>query len=299
VLFGGVVYIFIMPHLSSFIGLGILLFAVTFAICYLFAAPQQSLGRALGLALFIAIAAIANNRSYSFLQVVDTAMVFPLFFALLMITAYIPYSPLPEHVFLRLLQRYFRSAEYLVSTLGKGPQQPLARREVWRKRYHAQQIMSLPGKLGIWGKMIDPKLFPGRDPAQVQALVVTMHALSFRISALVEARQQPQAAEVAEHLTQDVRQWRQAIQALLQRWSEEPAVAPETNLEQRLQDRLTALEQRISEAFEFIGRDKLDQEAYRNFYRLLGSFRGMSEAMLGYARQSGTMNLVQWRESRF
>jgi hypothetical protein len=123
--------------------------------------------------------------------------------------------------------------------------------------------------------------------------------LSFRISALLEARQQPQAAEIAEHLTQDVRQWRQALQAYFQRWSEEPALTPETGLDQRLKDRLAALEQRISEIFEFIGQDKLDQEAYRNFYRLLGGFRGVSEAMLRYVRQSGTMNLMQWRESRF
>jgi hypothetical protein len=133
----------------------------------------------------------------------------------------------------------------------------------------------------------------------VQSLVVSLQALSYRLSALLKARQQPQAAEVAEQLTQDVRQWRQAMQTLFQRWSEDPAAAPQTNLEQRLNDRLAALEQRISETFEFIGRDKLDQEAYRNFYRLLGGFRGVSEAMLRYAQLNGRVNLMQWQENRF
>ena len=100
-------------------------------------------------------------------------------------------------------------------------------------------------------------------------------------------------------MTQDIRQWRQAIQALFQRWSEAPAEAAEIGLEQRLRVRMAALEQRISEAFEFIGRDKLDYDAYRNFYRLLGGFRGVSEAMLRYAKLSGSMKIVQWRESRF
>jgi hypothetical protein len=89
------------------------------------------------------------------------------------------------------------------------------------------------------------------------------------------------------------------MQTLFQRWSEQPAASPDANLEQRLNDRLAALEQRISETFEFIGRDKLDQEAYRNFYRLLGGFRGVSEAMLRYAQLSGRMNLMQWQENRF
>jgi uncharacterized membrane protein YgaE (UPF0421/DUF939 family) len=299
VLFAGLVYIFIMPMISSFWGLGMLLFAVTFAICYLFSAPQQALGRALGLALFITITAIENQQSYSFMHVANTGMMFPVFFTLLLLTVHIPFSPLPEKVFLRLLARYFRSAEYLMSTLGKDPRQPLTRTEVWRNRYHLRQVATLPGKLAVWSRVIDPRSVPGIEAGQVQSLVVSLRALSFRISALLEARRRPQAAEVAEHLTQDVRQWRQAIQALFQRWSQEPALAPEANLEQRLNDRLAALEQRISETFEFIGRDKLDQEAYRNFYRLLGGFRGVSEAMLRYARQSGTMNLMQWRESRF
>ena len=50
VLFAGVLYIFVMPLLTSFAGLGLMIFAATFAICYLFAAPRQTLGRAFGLA---------------------------------------------------------------------------------------------------------------------------------------------------------------------------------------------------------------------------------------------------------
>ncbi len=299
VLFAGLVYIFIMPMISSYWGLGPLLFAVTFTICYLFDAPRQALGRALGLALFITITAVDNQQSYSFMSVMNIAMMFPVFFALLILTAYIPFSPLPEKVFLRLLRRYFKSAEYLMSTLAKDPAQPLTRLEARRRHFHARQLATLPAKLEVWGRTIEPHRFPGIENKQVQSLVVALKALSFRISGLLEAQQQPQAAEVAEQLTQDIRQWRQAIQTLFQRWSEAPAEAADTGLEQRLHARMAALERRISEAFEVIGRDKLDHDAYRNFYRLLGGFRGVSEAMLRYARLSASMKLVQWRESRF
>jgi hypothetical protein len=276
-----------------------LVFAATFAICYLFAAPQLMLVRALGLAMFILITSIENHQNYSFMHVANTAMMFPVFFALLVLASHIPFSPLPEKIYLRLLGRYFKSADYLMSTLGKDPRQPLTRMEAWRKRYHARQVATLPRKFMVWGRVIDPGSFTGIEPGQVHSLALSLQALSYRVSALLEARQQPQAAGIAEQLTQDVRQWRQALQAYLQRWSQEPALAPETGLEQRLKDRLAGLEKRISETFEFIDRDKLDQEAYRNFYRLLGAFRGVSEAMLRYARQNGTMKLEQWRESRF
>ena len=78
VLFASLVYIFVMPQLSSFIGLGLVIFAVTFAICYLFAAPKQGLGRAFGLAMFVQIASISNEQTYSFLSVANTALMYSL-----------------------------------------------------------------------------------------------------------------------------------------------------------------------------------------------------------------------------
>jgi hypothetical protein len=63
--------------------------------------------------------------------------------------------------------------------------------------------------------------------------------------------------------------------------------------------KLTQLETRISESFERIGEGRLNREDYQNFYRLLGGLRGVSEALVAYARLSGAMNMVQWRESRF
>jgi uncharacterized membrane protein YccC len=299
VVFAALIYIFLMPMVSSYWGLGPIILSATFAICYLFAQPRHMLGRALGLAMFIAITSIDNHQSYSFMHVANTAMMFPVLFAILLITAYFPFSPLPEKAFLRLLARYFNSAAYLMSTLGRDPSLPLTRREASCKHYHARQVAALPMKLAVWARFINPRLLPGTNAQQVRSLVVELQALSFRISALLEARQQPQAAALARELTADIREWRLAMQALLRRWSAQPAMVSDTGLEQRLADRLAALEGRISETLARVGQDQVAQQEYRNVYRLLGGFRGVSEAMLRYAHQSGTMNLMQWRESRF
>ena len=42
--FASALYIFVMPQLSSFVGLGSMIFLATFAICYLYASPRQGLG---------------------------------------------------------------------------------------------------------------------------------------------------------------------------------------------------------------------------------------------------------------
>ena len=298
-LFAGILYIFVMPRLSSFLGLGVMIFLATFAICYLNAAPRQALGRAFGLAMFVTVIGVSNQQSYSFISMANVGLVLPVVFSILLLTAYVPWSPLPERVFLRLLARFFKSAEYLISTLGHDPKLSLTSRQRWRKRFHAREVATLPGKIGMWGKMIDPRVFPDTDTQQVRALVINLQALSYRISGLINARQLPQSEFLVQELTQDMRNWRLAIQSLFQDWSEHTTVESESALEQRLSNKLSELENRISETFEQTGAGRLKDEDYRNFYRLLGGFRGVSEAMLGYARLMNTMNMNQWRESRF
>ncbi len=107
--FASVLYIFVMPQLSSFVGLGPMVFLATFVICYLYASPRQGLGRAFGLAMFATIAGISSEQSYNFLSVADTTLMFVLLFAILALTANIPFSARPEKAFLRQRGRFFRS----------------------------------------------------------------------------------------------------------------------------------------------------------------------------------------------
>jgi hypothetical protein len=188
VVFASVLYIFVMPQLSSFAGLGPLIFAVTFTICYLFHTPKQGLGRVFGLAIFVLIAGISNQQSYSFLSVANTALMFPLVFALLALTANIPFSARPEKVFLRLHRRFFHSCTYLLSTMGWGLTTTPTRLDRLRKAFHAQEIAALPQKLATWGKAVDTSVLPGTTPQQVQALTTNLQSLTYRMQELVDAQ---------------------------------------------------------------------------------------------------------------
>ena len=87
------VYIFVMPVLSTFAGLGSLIFAATFLVCYLFYEPQKALGRAFGLALFSAVCAIDNQQTYHFLAVANTALMFSIMLLLLYLVENLPWQP--------------------------------------------------------------------------------------------------------------------------------------------------------------------------------------------------------------
>ena len=299
VLFAGLVHIFVMPQLSSFMGLGLLIFAVTFAICYLFAAPRQVLGRIFGLAMFVVTASISNEQTYSFLKVANTALMFALLFLILAITAHVPFSPRPERAFLRLLGRFFRSCEYLMYTMHRNPQRPVTPLDRWREAFHAREVSTLPRKLGAWAPHIDTKALPGTSPQQVQAVVTSMQAITYRMQELLQERGSPQAQYLVQELQEDVRIWRLRVQETFQGLSVDPTAGERETFRTKLDGMLDHLEERIKGALDKAPEGQFSDREGENFYRLLGAYRGVSEAMVNYAGSAGTIDWTQWKEARF
>ena len=299
VLFGGLVHIFVMPQLSSFIGLGLLIFGVTFAICYFFAAPRQALGRALGLAMFVTLASISNVQTYSFLKIANTALMFALLFLILAITARAPFYLRPERVFLRLLGRFFRSCEYLISTMRWDPQRAVKRLDRWREAFHVREVSTLPRKLGAWAPSIDKKALSGTSPQQVQAVVTSLQGLTYRMQELLEERGNPQAQFLVQELQEDVRAWRLRVQEIFQRLSEHPAAGERETFRTKLDGTLYHLEERIKGALDKAPDGLISERDGENFYRLLGAYRGVSEALVNYAGSTDVIDWTQWEEARF
>ena len=146
-------------------------------------------------------------------------------------------------------------------------------------------------------RRIDYQVLPGTTPQQVQALVTSLYALAHRIKDLVEARGLPQADLVEQHLLDDLRDWRQVIEQRFRRRADPTETM--RPVADRLAARLARLEARIGETFAMVGEGVLSTEDYRNFYRLLGSYRGPSEAAIGYAQLADGIDREYWREARF
>jgi len=299
VLFAAVLYIFLMPTLSSFIGLGLMIFAATFAITYLYSEPRQMLGRALGLAMFVVIASISNEQSYNFLSVANTAMMFPLIFLVYATTAYFPWSPRPERRFVRLLGRYFRSSEYLMSTMRWDPAHPATRLERWKKAFHAREVTTLPAKLGSWAPHLDNWALSSTSMEQVQTLMTSLQLLSYRMERLLGERDRPQAPFLVQQLLEDIRAWRIGIQTSFQRLAEGPAVGEQDVLRERLEQTLEKLEARIKEVLDKVPEAQYNEQEAENFYRLLGAYRGVSTALVDYADNATAIDWALWREERF
>jgi len=288
-----------MPHLSGYLQLGLMIFAVTFGIAYLFSTPQQGLSRAFGLAFFAVLTSIDNQQTYDFASFASSTAMIVLGLSLLLVTSYIPFRPQPEKAFLRLLRRFFRHAEFLMSrmALDREPRKGSAGR--WKMMLSQNDIMELPPKLAAWGGQIDHRLFPGNTPEKVQTLVNSLHVLALQVKDLLNARENPQSTLLARELIDDVRAWRMAIEELFQRWSDNPATEPEVDLQERLALEMKAMETRIDQTLTLAEQGELVPEDYKNFYRLMGSYRGLSESVVAHAKLAKGLDWAQWQEERF
>jgi uncharacterized membrane protein YccC len=300
-LFTGVPYVFVMPHLSGYGELGLMIFGVTFAIGYLFSEPQQALAKMAGLALFARFISVQNEQTYSFASYANAAVMVMLVGALIFAMAYIPTNPRPEKVFLRLLRRFFRNAEFLISGLAPDGQRLKGITGRWRAVFYQNDLLELPGKLAACGQKIDYRAFPANAPEQVQALVSSLYVLAFQIKDLVDALGHPQAELAAKRLLDDVRAWHQVIETRMQRRADDPTqfIEPSADVRKRLADRLARLEANIEEMFAQSGKGELSTADCKNLYRLLGSYRGLSEAAISYVQLAEGMKWALWREERF
>jgi uncharacterized membrane protein YccC len=298
-LFAGILYIFVMPHLSGYGQLGLMIFVVTFGITYLFSAPRQAGVKLIALAMFASHISVQNQQHYSFVSFINGLAMICLVSALIIATAYIPPSPRPEKAFLRLLRRFFRHAELLMSRpdLDQDKQNGLPIR--WRMAFYRADLREIPAKLAVLGQRIDTHLLSGQKPDKIQALVASLQALSYRIQDLLEAGPLPQSQLLVRELQKDVITWRTALQEIFGEFSKKPERAVAATLRSRLNAMLRRLEACIEEAFNKAQDGVISEKESKNLYRLLGAHRGMSEALVDFAGQVGRIRWARLREERF
>jgi len=285
--------------LSSYTELGLMIFCVTFAICYLFAEPQQALGRALGLAMFVTIASISNEQSYNFLSVANTAMMFPIIFFVFVVTAYVPWSPRPERSIMRMLDRFFYSSHYLIDAIQEAPADPASRLDRFKREYYAREITSLPEKVSSCIHFLDDWILSRASQEQLGVLVTSLQLLGYRVEQLITERRNPEPSLIVEPSLDDLQAWEQGIISALLRLSQSPSDLDGVSLRGDLNDRLDSLETKLGEVLDKPGGDQYSEQDIESFYRLLAAYRGVSEALLNYLGAASAIDWAPWREERF
>jgi uncharacterized membrane protein YccC len=293
----GICYVFIMPHLDGFREFGLMIFIVCFAIFYWFHPQLHPIGRMFGVIFFVIILHAENHVNYDLMQYVHLSLWMFLVTSVAMVSRALFLPQRPEKFFLRLLDRFFRHAEWLIAEQTRDPARKRGIIGHWKAAIYRSDIAELPRKMALYASFIDYKSLPGTTPKQVHELLISVYALAYRVKALVDAGRVAQADLIDKQLVNDKQTWHEELQKWLRRQvgatqATEPPTAD-------LPARLASLESRISAALDQVGEGALEPGDYENFYRLLGSYRSLAEAANDYTRVSVTMDWPRWREARF
>ena len=299
VVYGCLVYMLILPHLSGFLSLGVLLFVTIFSLCYFLSDPKQALAKTFALAMFVSIASIDNQQVYSFTVVATNMLMFPVLFIFLAITAYFPVNLRQEKSFLRLLDRYFRSCADLLSGMQRDVHHTETRFERLRKAFHIREISSIPTKLAGWAKFLNVKVLPGTDAKNVQALLPRLQDLAGQTRELVEVRSSLRNQELVDALGDEALDWRRKLQEVLVNLGSAPADLQQETYRTRLDGLIQRLETRIREVLEQSTAEQFSREDEEDSYRLLGAYRGVSESLVGYTAAAAAIDWAPWHEERF
>ena len=81
--------------------------------------------------------------------------------------------------------------------------------------------------------------------------------------------------------------------------SQHPEAADFADFRSRLDAMVERLEEQIEEAVAGEDQASLSTREHENSLRLLGAFRGVSEELVNFARQSGGIDWARLREARF
>jgi hypothetical protein len=291
-------YVLLMPQLSGFPELALAVSIVIFAVVYIFHEPRQALLRIIFAYLFFTLIGVTNEQSYSFMHYATTATMWLIVLAVLMITEYVPVSQQPDRVFLRLLNRFFRSCEFLLQ-LGRPPRQAYSLMQRMKVGFHTYEVVTLPVKLAQWGRSLPPAALGGSTPGQVQSFVNRLWGLSYRMQALLEARAAHQSSALVRELRPDIRSWRTGVESILSSLAVEPESAAYEDLRSRLLATLARLEARIEETLDRSNGESLSAVESENMYRLLSAHRGVSESLVQLTRQAAALDWERLREARF
>jgi hypothetical protein len=133
----------------------------------------------------------------------------------------------------------------------------------------------------------------------VQAFIDGLQGLAYRMQDLIEARATPQSQVLVRELFSQVRPWRIELQKIFCNLSQQPGAADFADYRAQLDATLERFEGLIEKAAADADQTSISTRENENSFRLLGLFRGLSEALVNFAKQARGIDWAHLREDRF
>jgi len=251
--------------------------------------------------MFVMMTGISNQQTYSFIGLVNGAMMMILGLSILSVV-YMLWTPSsPERLLLGSLKRFFHGCGHITSGFALHRIKDRVKGQKLRKRYFESMVMPVPAQLQKAEKILDYKLFPDNTPEKVRRLLDSLQSITFRLWTLEIAydRAALHSPDLMESFSPLGKHLRERLQRVFRSWGrferadvlgDERATLQEIsrNLEKRL-DTLAYNKDGVSD----------DDRMISNFYALLGSLRSLIMAMADTQGAISQINWDQWARARF
>ena len=150
-------------------------------------------------------------------------------------------------------------------------------------------------------KNLNYKLFPHNSPGKVKRLVDNLQSISLRLQAVEIAFSRvitrfPDLMETLNPLQSEVRG---RLQQVFNSWARFEGTDVLEDQRPALQEIARGLKQRLDVREKTGNRDLADDRAPREFYALLGTLRGLLQAMVETQNVIKQINWGQWAAKRF
>ncbi|MFV0436896.1 MAG: FUSC family protein [Desulfopila sp.] len=301
-IFAGILHLVVMPKLSSFLGLGIMLYLYVFIGAWVFGKPERTPMRFIVLGFSSMVLQITNDQVYSFLYVANMVISYQVpFFLLLVGTRSAPISFRPEAAFQRLLRRYMASFRYLIEDIRRdlGPYKG----GWWRRQvhaYHLRNLARIPDNMSAWVAIMPKAAMSEEEKAQGQALCLSLYELTTQMTNLSRLRSNIRFnAATIERMHPAIHAWRGALQGLIETFRDTPNALP-TAIE--MTTRLNTLQTQVGgdlRATLASGAETVDSITGRTLLRELSAYRILSETLINAAQQASTLRWERICETRF
>lgn len=277
-------YFFVMPRLDSGVGLLTLIFAYAFAFSII--GVRKPALKVPALAMFVMMTGISNDQVYSFLGLVNGALMMILAMAFVAIVQMLMTPARPEHVLLSGVRRFFRGCAGVVG-------------EPARLRRYESMVLPAPGRLRAAEKKLAYKDFPDNSKEKVQRLLDAIQSIALRVHALGAAHERVarHAVEWSGPLQAVRQQLRDRMQRLFEKWA---CLQHVDTIDERIAFR--ELGRSLEDQLDDLTRehpDRLDDRVLGDLYALLGCARGLVHAVAEAQPVMEEINWDQWAEARF
>jgi hypothetical protein len=291
---GVLCYVFIMPALSTYFQLALLIFAFTGAVAYF----TTGLANLAGMLAFLNLMPIQNEQSYSFATEGNTFVFLIVSIMIVRVASLIARSGRPEQALLALLRRYFASLAFVV----RNAELSNSNRTWWqayRWRFHRQELAIIPQRIVGWTAAIDYGRLPQGHADSMHELCSTIENLSYRVDEYVTAWNQEQSPLLLSELREDLLDWAAGLEEAYAEFSHQATERTAESMREVQQQRLDRLGDSLNSALAGATAEDSTADQRANLYALLGAFRGLSEASLYNLTIANRIDWPGIREEKF